>query len=111
MSESSERFWTFVVVLIFVGFLLIATSRDSYGQQDTQCDSFEKITDGLLQMHGETPRAFATLDTNGAPIVVFTNPSTGTWTIIMLIGEGEGGCFLTSGTSWRESSQPKGKDL
>ena len=109
MSESSERFWTFVAVLVFICILLFATSKESYSQGPA-CDPMEKITTGLNQMHGETPRAFAKLDEGGSPIIIFVNPTSGTWTIIMLMSD-DIGCIVTSGTNWKESLQSKGKAL
>jgi len=96
------------IVLLFVVFL-VGTARDAYSEAPN-CGPMKKISSGLSNLHGETPRAFAKLDEGGSPIIIFVNPTSGTWTIIMLMSD-DIGCIVTSGTNWKESLQSKGKAL
>lgn len=106
---NSKFFWTLVAALVVGALFLLGTAKDAYSQGPA-CDPMEKITTGLNQMHGETPRVFAKLDEGNVPIIIFVNPTSGTWTIIMLMSD-DIGCIVTSGTNWKESLQKTGKGI
>lgn len=106
---------TFAMACLFLALLLalmyvIATPSRSQAPTQTPCGPTKQMTDMLKAQFGETP-AFAGLTDANSPVLIFTNPKTGTFSITIRRPGGVT-CLMTAGESWTLVDQPKeGTDL
>lgn len=94
---------TFAMACLFLALILavmyvIATPSRSQTAPQNPCAPTANITKMLLDKYGETPGAAAITD-DGAPLLIFSNPKTGTFTITIRRPGGLS-CLMTGGNSW-----------
>lgn len=80
------------------------------GDEVPQCGPIKKTIENMKKDFGETPAIAAIVGTE-TPVLIFTNPDTGTFSVMT---EQPGGllCMSSSGQSWTYVKQPKdGVDL
>lgn len=106
---------TFAMACLFLTLLLICmyvigTPARSQEAPKNPCAPTPNIIRMLNDKYGETP-AVAAITEDNAPLLIFTNPKTGTFTIT-LRRPGGVSCLMTSGQSWTLVEQTKeGTDL
>lgn len=109
----SLSFWStalLIVLSVFALLFVIGTPAHSQGTPQNPCGPSATITEMLLEKYGETPSVAGIVDDN-TPILIFTNPKTGSFTIT-LRRPGGLACLMTAGNSWTAIEQPKdGLDL
>jgi hypothetical protein len=100
-----------LILAILLGCLYwIATPARSQTAPQSLCGPTPNIIAMLFSKYGERP-GIAGLTDNNIPVLIFTNPKTGTFTITIR-RPGNMSCLMTSGTSWTPIEQPKeGVDL
>lgn len=110
-SKSMGIGWVFLFAVILIAMYVIAKPASSQVAAAPQgCAKTAEIVKLLTGEYGETA-AFAGISTTGTPVLIFTNPKTGTFTITM---RQPGGitCMMTGGKNWTPVDQPKeGTDL
>ena len=79
-----------------IRFLSLAMLLASPAYSQSQCGPFEQWAEQLQKQFGESP-AFVGIDDRGPMTFLFTNPETGTWTVLMLAPGGEA-CAAATGT-------------
>ena len=97
-----------VLALILIGMYLIA--KPAHSQATQAACSKNEVIEALVKEDKQTP-AVAALSGGGSPVLIFTDPKTGTFTITV---RRPGGitCVIVAGTDWTGLDQPKeGTDL
>jgi hypothetical protein len=85
-------FWIVVITLMFL--------MEPVEAQESQCRSHGLMIAELLAQFGEEPANQGVAGTNGDFLMeTFANPSTGTWTIVMVNSAGIA-CMIASGTGF-----------
>lgn len=100
----------FIALLLALMLVIATPSQSQLPPNQTPCGPTAKMMKMLKEEYGETPSAAAITDGN-APLLIFSNPKTGTFTITI---RRPGGltCMMTGGNSWTLVEQPKeGTDL
>lgn len=108
-SRSVGVAWTILFALLLIAMYVLAVPAKSQVAPQG-CAKTKDINALLTGQYGEIP-AFAGISKNGIPVLVYTNPKTGSFTITM---RQRGGitCMMTGGTDWTAIEQPKqGTDL
>ena len=95
----------FLALLLALMYVIATPSRSQVPPRQEPCGPTKNIVKMLHDKHGETPGTAAITDDN-APMLIFTNPKTGTYTITI---RRPGGitCLLLSGKSWTPVEQEK----
>ena len=81
-----------------LAFLILAQAATSPCGHD-----HDQIANSLRERFGETIAATATLD-NGAPVETYSNPKTGTWTMILATPDGLF-CMIANGQTFKALPQ------
>jgi hypothetical protein len=107
-NDSAVAIGCFLLTMVMVIIFWLATAAAA--QAPTPCGPTKQMTDMLKANFGETPTIAGLTDGN-TPILIFTNPKTGPFSITI---RRPGGitCLITAGESWTFVDQPKeGIDL
>ena len=101
---------TFAMACLFLALLLalmyvIATPSRSQAPTQTPCGPTKQMTAMLKTNFGETP-AIAGMANGNTPVLIFTNPNTGTFSITIRRPGGVT-CIMTAGESWTAVDQGK----
>jgi hypothetical protein len=100
----------FLALLLALMYVIATPSRSQVPPTQNPCIPTPSVTKMLKDKYGETPGVAAITD-DGAPMLIFTNPKTGTFTITIRRPGGLS-CLMTGGNSWTLVEQPKeGTDL
>lgn len=100
----------FLALILAVMYVIATPSRSQAPPTQNPCAPTPGVTKMLKDRYGETPGAAAITD-DGAPLLIFSNPKTGTFTITIRRPGGVT-CLMTGGNSWTLVEQPKeGTDL
>lgn len=100
----------FLALLLALMYVIATPSRSQVPPTQNPCAPTANVTKMLLDKYGETPAIAAITDDN-SPMLIFSNPKTGTFTVTI---RRPGGltCLMTGGNSWTPVEQPKeGTDI
>lgn len=100
----------FLALLLALMYVIATPAKPQVPPPQTPCGPTKQMTDMLKAQFGETP-AFAGLTDANSPVLIFTNPDTGTFSITIRRPGGVT-CLMTAGDSWTLVDQPnEGTDL
>jgi hypothetical protein len=110
-NDSAVAIGCFLLTMVMVIIFWLATAAAAQATpQQNPCAPTANVTKMLKDKYGETP-AVASITDDNAPMLIFSNPKTGTFTITI---RRPGGitCLMTGGNSWTLVEQPKeGTDI
>jgi len=109
-NDSAVAIGCFLLTMVMVIIFWLATAAAAQAPTQNPCGPTKQMTDMLKANFGETP-AIAGLTDGNTPILIFTNPKTGTFSITI---RRPGGitCLMASGESWTPVDQGKeGTDI
>jgi hypothetical protein len=109
-NDSAVAIGCFLLTMVMVIIFWLATAAAAQAPLQTPCGPTKQMADMLKANFGETP-SIAGLANGNTPVLIFTNPKTGTFSITI---RRPGGitCLITAGESWTFVDQPKeGIDL
>jgi hypothetical protein len=109
-SRSVGVAWAILFCLILIAMYVLAKPAHSQVTQRPSCGATHEIEKTLTAEYGESP-AFAAIVNGGGPMLVFTNPETHTFTVVMRKAGGIS-CLMAAGEDWTAIEQAKkGTDL
>lgn len=100
----------FLALLLALMYVIATPSRSQVPPTENPCAPTANVTKMLKDKYGETPAIAAITDDN-SPMLIFSNPKTGTFTVTI---RRPGGltCLMTGGNSWTPVEQEKeGTDI
>lgn len=108
MKDDSHTFamaCLFLALLLALMYVIATPARPQVAPRQEPCGPTKNIVKMLRDKYGEVPGTAAITDDN-APMLIFTNPKTGTYTITI---RRPGGitCLVLSGNSWTPVEQEK----
>jgi hypothetical protein len=109
-NDSAVAIGCFLLTMVMVIIFWLATAAAAQAPPQNPCAPTANVTKMLKDKYGETP-AVASITDDNAPMLIFSNPKTGTFTITI---RRPGGitCLMTGGNSWTLVEQPKeGTDI
>ncbi len=106
MTYDRAMMLLWAVFVACLGILLIAEMAYSQTRQGP-CGARAEMVDHLGKKYGETPASIM-LDSRGRLMEIFSNPETGTWTLIVTM-PGDLTCATGSGEFYRQ--QPPAKNM
>jgi hypothetical protein len=102
-NDSAVAIGCFLLTMVIIFWL--ATAAAAQAPTLTPCGPTKQMTDMLKANFGETP-SIAGLANGNTPVLIFTNPKTGTFSITIRRPGGVS-CLMTAGDSWTLVDQPK----
>lgn len=97
-NDSAVAIGCFLLTMVLVIMFWIATAASSQTPPQNPCAPTAGIVKMLKEKYGETPAIAAITDDN-LPMLIFSNPKTGTFTITIRRPGGLS-CLMTGGNSW-----------
>lgn len=95
----------------FIGISMLVLTNlafaQQYNQQDAYCAPSAIIIEELLIDFKEIPMLTATNNIESQTLVVFANPETTTWTIVIFNADMSLGCAVTSGKNYKPFNDQK----
>lgn len=104
-DDSAAAIGVFLLTMLLVVMFYIATPAHSQEVPQSPCAPTANIEAMLKEKYGETPGQVGITDSD-IPLVIYTNPQTGTFTITIRRGGGVS-CFMVGGSSWTAVEQDK----
>ena len=104
-NDSAVAIGCFLLTMVMVIIFWLATAAAAQTPPQNPCAPTANVTKMLKDKYGETP-AVASITDDNAPMLIFSNPKTGTFTITI---RRPGGltCLMTGGNSWTLVEQEK----